>query len=66
MESNGVLKHKLLNTPLASCFLINLRCLNKSFLLQHIAHFDYIFVLPLLVFETLGFILCIFFLYFKQ
>ena len=40
---------KLLNIPLASCFLINL-----DFLLPHIAHFDNIIVLPLLVFETTG------------
>ena len=40
---------KLLNIPLASCFLINL-----DFLLPHIAHFDNIIVLPLLIFETTG------------
>ena len=40
----------LLNNPLASCFLINL-----DFLLPHIAHFDNIISLPLLVLETCGF-----------
>ena len=46
----GVLIRKLLNNPFASCSLINF-----DFLLQHIAHFDHIIVLPLVVFETLGF-----------
>ena len=35
-------------------------------LLPHIAHFSNIIILPLLVFETLGFILFVFFLHFKQ
>ena len=47
---NGVLRLKLLNIPFASCFLINF-----DFLLSHTAHFDNNIVLPLLVFETLGF-----------
>ena len=55
-----VLRPKLLNIPLASCFLINL-----DFLLPHIAHFDNIIVLPLLGFETLGFIFSVCFLHFK-
>ena len=55
------LRLKALNIPLASCFLLNL-----DFLLPHIAHFDNIIVLPLLVLETLGFILYVFFLHFKQ
>ena len=58
---NGVLRLKLLNIPLASCFSINF-----DFLLPHIAHFDNIIVLSLLVFETLGFIPSVFFLHFKQ
>ena len=45
---NSVLTRKLLNNPFSSGFLINL-----DFLLPHIAHFDNIIVLPLLVFETL-------------
>ena len=45
----GALRHKLLYTPLASCFLPNL-----DFLLLHISHLDTI------IFETFGFILCIF------
>ena len=48
----SVLRSKLLNIPLASCFLINLD-------LPHRAHFDY-HVLPFLVFELMD--LC--FLYF--
>ena len=48
---NGVLRPKLLNIPLASWFLTNL-----DFLLPQITHFGNI-VLPLLIFETLGFIL---------
>ena len=58
---NDVLIPKLLNILLASCFLINL-----DFLLPHIAHFDNIFILPLLAFETLGFMFSVFFLHFKQ
>ena len=51
-----VLRPKLLNIPFASCFLINL-----DILASHIAHFDNIIVLPLLVFITFGFILSVFF-----
>ena len=47
---NGALIPKLLNSPFASWFLINF-----DFLLLHIAHFDNTISLPLLVFETLGF-----------
>ena len=50
MTHNLTLRPKLLNIPLASCFLINL-----DFLLSHIAHFDYRIVLLLLVFKTLRF-----------
>ena len=56
---NGVLIPKLLNNPFTSWFLINF-----DFLLSHIAHFDNI--LPLAVFETLGFMFSVFFLHFKQ
>ena len=45
----GVLIPNLLNNPFASCLLINL-----DFLLPHIAHFDNIIILPLLVLETCG------------
>ena len=45
------------NSPFASWFLTNL-----DFVLPHSAHFHNIIVLPLLVFETLGFIFfCMFF-----
>ena len=53
---NGVLIPKLLNNPFACCSLIN-----YDFLLPHIAHFDKIIVLPLVVFETFGFMLSVFF-----
>ena len=53
---NGVLRPKVDNIPFASYFLINL-----DFLLPHIAHIDNIIVLPLLVFETFGFIFPIIF-----
>ena len=46
---DDVLKPKLLNIPLTSCFLINL-----DFLLPHIAHSDSNIVFPLLAFKTLG------------
>ena len=52
----GVLIARLLNNPFASCFLINF-----DFLEPHIAHFDNIIVLPLLVAETFGSILSVFF-----
>ena len=57
---NGVLRPKLFNIPLASCFLINI-----EFLLLHIAHFSNIIALPLSVFKTLGFILPVLFLHLK-
>ena len=44
---NGVLIPKLLNNPFACCLLINL-----DILLLHIAHFDNIINLSLLVLET--------------
>ena len=53
---NGVLIPKLLNNPFACCSLINF-----DFLLSHIADVDKIIVLPLAVFETLRFILSVFF-----
>ena len=54
---HGVLRPKLINIPLASCFLINL-----DFLVPYIAHFDNTIVLPLIVFETLKiYVFCIFF-----
>ena len=55
---NGVLRPKLIHIPISSCFLINL-----DFLRPHIAHFDNIIVLPLLVFETLGFLYFLYFFY---
>ena len=57
----GILRPKVVNFPLSSCFLINL-----DFLQPHTVHFDNVIVLPVLVFETLGFILYLFFLHFKQ
>ena len=57
----GVLIPNLLNNTFASCFLINL-----DFLLPHIAHFDNIIILPLLVLETCGFIFSVCFLHFQQ
>ena len=53
---NGVLLPKLLNSLFASWFLINL-----DFLLPHIAHFDNIIDLPLLVLEIFGFMFLVFF-----
>ena len=52
----GILRPKVVNFPLSSCFLISL-----DFLQPHTVHFDNV-----LVFETLGFILYLFFLHFKQ
>ena len=54
---NSVLRPKLLNNPFACCSLINF-----DFLLPHIAHVDKIIALPLVVFESFGFILSVFFL----
>ena len=61
MKTRVSLKHfvsycRLLNNPFACCSLINF-----DFLLPHMAHFDNIIVLPLVVFETLGFMLSVFF-----
>ena len=53
---NGVLIPNLPNNPFVSWFLINL-----DFLLPHIASFDNIITLPLLVQETCGFIFLVFF-----
>ena len=53
---NGVLIPKLLTNPFASCSLIHL-----DFLLSHKVYFDYSIVLPLLVFETLGFMFSVLF-----
>ena len=59
---NGVLMPYLLNSPFASLFLINL-----DILLLHIAHFDNIIALPLLVLETFESMFSVFFyLHFKQ
>ena len=52
----SVLRPKLLNSPFASLVLVNL-----DFLLPHSVHFDNNIVLPLLAFETLEFVFCIFF-----
>ena len=49
------------NNPLASCSLRNL-----GFLLPHTVHFDKSIGVPVFVFTTLGFLLYVFFLYFKQ
>ena len=58
---DGVLVPKLLNNPLAFGSLINI-----NFLLPHTAHFNNNIVLPLVVLETLGFRLYVYFLHFKQ
>ena len=47
---------KLLNNPFACCSLINF-----DFLLPHIAHFDKIIFLPLVVFKTFVFMLSVFY-----
>ena len=68
--NNGILLNvnlisRLLSNPFASCFLMNF-----DFLEPHIAHFDNIIFLPLLVTRTFGSILSVFvfffFLHFKQ
>ena len=53
---NGVLTPNLLNSPFASWFLINL-----DFLLPHVAYFDNIIPLPLLVLEISGSMFSVFF-----
>ena len=58
---NGVLIPELLNSPFASGFSINL-----DFLLPHIAHFDNVIALPLLVLEIFGSMFSVSFLHFKQ
>ena len=52
---------ELLNNRLASCSLRNF-----DFLLLHTEHFYKIIILPFFVFTTSGFLLCVFFLHFKQ
>ena len=56
---NGVLIPKLLNNTFAHCSLKNF-----DFLLPHMAHFDKIIVLPLVVIEAFGFMLSVFFFFF--
>ena len=56
-----ILIPKLLNNPLASCSLSNF-----DFLLLHTKHFDKSIILHFLVLATLGFLLSVFFLYFRQ
>ena len=58
---NCVLRSKLLNNMLVTCSSVNL-----NFFQSHLAHFDNSVVLPLLVFKTVGFMLSVFFLHFKQ
>ena len=58
---NGVLVPKLLNSPFASWFLINL-----DSLLPDIAHFDNTIALPLLLLEVFGSLFSVSFLHFKQ
>ena len=58
---NDVLTPKLLNRPFASRSLIN-----RDFLLPHIAHFDNIVFVTLLVFQTLRFMFSVSFVHFKQ
>ena len=56
MLFNDVLRPKPRNIPFASrCFI------NLDFLVPHIAHFYGNIVLPLLVFETFGFMFSVFF-----
>ena len=57
----GTLIPNWLNSSLASCSLINLK-----FLLLQTAHFDRSIVLPLLIFEILGFFLSVTPLHLKQ
>ena len=58
---NDVLIPNLLDNPFASWFLINL-----DILLPHIAYFDGITTLPLLVLKTSGSMFSVSFLHFKQ
>ena len=55
---NDVLRPKILNNLFVSCVLVN-----PGFLLLYIAHFDNRIVLSSLVFETLGFMLSVYFLF---
>ena len=55
---NDVLRPKILNILFVSCVLVN-----PGFLLLYIAHFDNRIVLSSLVFETLGFMLSVYFLF---
>ena len=52
----GVFIHKLLNNPIASCYLINF-----NFLQSHIAHPDKTIILPFFVLRTFGFLVSGFF-----
>ena len=58
---NDHLIPRLLSNLFASCFLINF-----DFLVPHIAQFDNIIVLPLLVDEIVGFMFSVYFLHYKQ
>ena len=55
---NDVLRPKILNILFVSCVLVN-----PGFLLLYIAHFDNRIALSSLVFETLGFMLSVYFLF---
>ena len=52
--------------PILTLYLMALIVLFNNFLLPHIAHFDNIVFLPLLVFETFGSMFSVSFLHFKQ
>ena len=52
---------KLINSPVASCYIINI-----DFLLSHTAHFDKSFIIPFLVLATFELLLSVFFQHFKQ
>ena len=60
-QLKGVLRPKLPSIPLTSCFLIN-----TDFLLSQVAYFNHNINLPLVCFETLGFMFPKFFVYFKK
>ena len=61
MLLKGVLIPKLLNSPLASWFFINL-----DLLLPHMIYFDDNVIFLLLAFESLGFMPFVVFVHFKQ
>ena len=58
LPNNDILKLKMTLTPLVSCYIVN-----HDFLILHTAHFDKNVVLPLLVFETLGYIYSLYLFY---